>query len=296
MSDDAEGPERPGTTVFEATVRDGVCRLRRPGTRWLSTGYDGGESVGDCAYLVSVPEGWDDVDVSAYTARRRREAGFRDSDQPVESAPTLLTGVSMRHARRARLGPVEAVVTAGVNNPAALPLTAVESPSGAVGATAEPPAHDAVGARAQNVVRATGQDADEATTHDPDDDRPPTGTVNVVVGTTRSLAPGALANLVAVAAEAKTATLLALTGFPGTTSDAVLVGCDPDGEAAAFSGSATAVGSAARACVRDALLASLDSRYAEESPPNSVEQAEYGVVTDERARVRRVDSSGHARE
>lgn len=256
--------------TFEATVREGVCRLRRPGARWLSTGHDGGESRADAAYLVSVPEGWDDVEIGAYVARRRREAGFADAAAPesdadgeAEAAPALLTGVSMRHARRARLGPVEAVVTAGLSNPAGLPV-----PVG-------------------------GDDEDRPGPGDADAERR-TGTVNVVVGTTRSLAPGALANLVAVAAEAKAATLLARTGFPGTTSDAVLAACDPAGERAAFSGSATAVGSAARACVRDALLAALDSRYQGEEPPESVEDAAYGVVTDRRAAVGSIsgDSGG----
>jgi adenosylcobinamide hydrolase len=47
------------------------------------------------------------------------------------------------------------------------------------------------------------------------------------------------------------------------------------------------VGRAARACVRDALLASLDSRYARAERP-TVETAEYGVVTDGRATVERL--------
>ncbi|MFD1597679.1 adenosylcobinamide amidohydrolase [Halobellus rarus] len=255
--------------MFESTVRQEVCRLSRRGTRWLSTGYAGGESVADAAYLLSVPEGWDDVDVAGYVRRRRQEVGF-GSDQAAsdrgDDAPALLTGVSMRHARRARLGPVEAVVTAGVSNPAALPVPE----QGQSDASAE-----------------GGGQRDEGGTGS---DRRHHGTVNVVVGTTRSLAPGALANLIAAAAEAKAATLLARTGVPGTTSDAILVGCDPDGEPAVFSGSATAVGSAARACVRDALLAALASRYGDEGPPASVGDAEYGVVTDRQARVDVVES------
>ncbi|WP_435186334.1 adenosylcobinamide amidohydrolase [Halobellus sp. EA9] len=260
--------------MFEATVRGEVCRLRRPGTRWLSTGHDGGESRADAAYLVSVPEGWDDVDVASYVARRRRAAGFAGaSDAPLDAAPALLTGVSMRHAHRARLGPAEAVVTAGLSNPAALPV----------------PDESGVG----DDGRAETLDADRDDRDDRDDERQ-IGTVNVVIGTTRSLAPGALANLVAVAAEAKAATLLPRTGVPGTTSDAVLAACDPAGERAAFSGSATAVGSAARACVRDALLAALESRYDSEDPPKSVAAAEYGTVTDRRAAVEsiNVDSEG----
>jgi adenosylcobinamide hydrolase len=251
----SEGGDRADPTpVFKAAVADGVCRLRRPGTRWLSTGHDGGGSRAEAAYLVSVPDGWDEVDVAGYVRDRLDAAGFGGS------GPALLTGVAMRHAHRARRGPVEAVVTAGVNNPAALPMPGDEPASTAVG-----PPEEADGHRHA-------------------------GTVNVVVGTTRSLAPGALANLVAVAAEAKAATLLEEVSVPGTTSDAVVVGCDPAGEEAAFSGSATPVGAAARICVRDALAAALSSRYASGSPPESVADAAYGVVSDGRAEVERVVS------
>jgi len=250
-SEEAAGTDGP-TPVFESTVREEVCRLRRPGTRWLSTGYDGGQSRADAAFLLSVPEGWSETDVSDYVRRRLDAAGFE------ESGPTLLTGVAMRHAHRARRGPIEAVVTAGVNNPAALPVG-----DGVTGVSDE-------------------GGADSGRRH--------AGTVNVVVGTTRSLSPGALANLVSVAAEAKAATLLAEVGVPGTTSDAVVVGCDPAGDHATFSGSATPVGSAARICVRDALTAALASRYADGSPPESVAAAEYGVVSDGVAEVERVGS------
>ena len=254
--DETAGADSP-TPVFESTVREGVCRLRRSGTRWLSTGYDGGSSRADAAVVISVPEGWNETDVSDYVRRRLDAAGFEDA------GPALLTGVAMRHAHRARRGPVEAVVTAGVNNPAALPVgdDLTDPPEG--GGTA----------------RVAGPDSRR---HD--------GTVNVVVGTTRSLAPGALANLVSVAAEAKAATLLAEVGIPGTTSDAVVVGCDPAGDHTTFSGSATSVGTAARICVRDALTAALASRYADESPPKSVAAAEYGVVSDGVAEVERVGS------
>ena len=243
------------SAVFEATVLDGVCRLRRPGTRWLSTGANGGERVADAAYNVTVPEGWPETDLATYVRERRERAGFGDD------GPALLTGVDQTHARRARRGPVEVVATAGVSNPAALPIDGfhVESPS-----------------------MDKHEDCDSNRSG-----RGPVGTVNVVVGTTRSLAPGALANLVAVAAEAKAATLLAATGFPGTTTDAVVVGCDPSGEESAFSGSATAVGDAARICVRDAVLASLESRYgaANRSVPESVADAAYGVVAEGEAAV-----------
>ncbi|MFQ3295589.1 MAG: adenosylcobinamide hydrolase [Natrialbaceae archaeon] len=237
-------------TLFEPTTEDDVLRLRRPGTRWLSGGWNGGKYEGSAAYSVSVPEGWSCENVEGYVDDRLETAGFG------EPGPTLITGVDHEHVRGARCGPVEAYATAGVSNPAALPM----APEG------EP---------------------------DPDGEDLPegelvAGTVNVVVGTTRSLAPGALANLLSVAAEAKTATLLARTGFPGTTSDAVIAADDPDGEPADFSGSAMRVGAAARVCVRDAVYAALESRYENDSEaavPTSVEDASYGVSTDVRAEI-----------
>ncbi|MDL0128532.1 adenosylcobinamide amidohydrolase CbiZ, partial [Halobacterium salinarum] len=108
---------------------------------------------------------------------------------------------------------------------------------------------------------------------------------NLVAATTRALDDAALSNLVAVAAEAKAATLLATAGFPGTTSDAVVVACDPGGETAPYSGSATPVGAATRACVREAVCASLDSRDA--ASPDSVESAAHGTTTDVQAAVSR---------
>ncbi len=251
--------------VFEATVREGACRLRRPGTRWLSTGYAGGESRGPAAYNLSVPEGWAETDLDAYAADRLERAGF---DEP---GPALLTGVSQAHARRARLGAVEAVVTAGVSNPAALPVP---------------------GSGESDAATADGDaDTDDAPHPRPSDADPedgsPHGTVNVFVGTTRALEPGGLSNLLTVAAEAKAATLLARAGVPGTTTDAVVAACDPAGDPAPFSGSATPVGRAARACVRDALSASLDSRYPDpdRGADAAAADAEYGVVTDRRSRV-----------
>jgi len=235
--------------VFEITVRDGVCRLARPGTRWLSTGHDGGERTAPAAYNVTVPEGWERTDLDTYVAERLAAAGF----DPESGGPALLTGVAQRHARRARLGPVEAVATAGVSNPAALPV-----------------GDDAA---------STADEDDTADAHHTPEDGP--GTVNVVVGTTRSLAPGALANLLTVAAEAKAATLLERVGVPGTTTDAVVAACDPTGETAPFSGSATPVGAAARACVRDAVDTSLAARY----PKGEYGPAESGVRTDARAKV-----------
>jgi adenosylcobinamide hydrolase len=233
--------------MFETAVREGVLRVRREGARWLSTGWAGGERTAAAAYNVSVPEGFERTDLDGYLAGRRERAGF------AEPGPTLLTGVELRHARGARCGPVVAVATAGVSNPAALPMDPETDGRSATG----------------------GPEADSTV-----------GTVNVIVGTERSFADGALANLLAVAVEAKTATLLAETGFPGTTTDAAIAGCDPAGEAAAFSGSATGVGSAARACVREAVGGSLESRYGDGTDatvPESIADADHGVTTDRHA-------------
>ncbi len=232
---------------YEATRVDGVLRVRRPGTEWLSTGWNGGRRVSECVYNVSVPEGWSDDEIGEYVSDRLERAGF-DADGPV-----LLTGVDLEHARGARRGPVTAYATAGVSNPAGLPM--------------DPP-----GGELPNWDRTDGE---------------PVGTVNLIVGTTRALGDGALANLLTVAAEAKATTLLAETGFPGTTTDAVVAGHDPDGPLEEFSGSATPVGAATRACVREALRAALASRYAETGTavPDSVSAATYGVSTDVRAEV-----------
>ncbi|WP_149797424.1 adenosylcobinamide amidohydrolase [Halorubrum xinjiangense] len=267
--------------MFEATVSEGVLRLRRPGTRWLSTGWDGGRSRAATVYNVTVPEGFDRTDLAAYRDERLARAGFddgpagrdpappgRDRDAP----PTLFTGVSMDHARGARLGPVVAYATVGLSNPAMLPV--------------EPPEPtEPVEPTEQTEATAPTDAAESREPTGRPEGRPGPGTVNLIVGTTRRLAPGAAANLVAVAAEAKAATLLATAGVPGTTSDAVVVGDDPEGEPAEFSGSATAVGGAARACVRDAVRASLRSRYPDGDVPGPAADAEHGVVTDDRAEV-----------
>lgn len=235
--------------MFEPTVRDGVCRCRREGACWLVTGWDGGYRNADAVYNVTVPNGFDRTDLAAFRDERRRAVGFD------ERGPALLTGVSMTHARCASDGPVTALATAGVSNPAALPMDPDEAVS-------------------------TGRGDGTAEERDW---RP--GTVNLVVGTDRSLADGTLAELLATCVEAKAATLSDLTGVPGTTSDAIAVGCVPGSERAEFAGSATDVGSRARACVRDAVQASFASRYAETDPPRSVADAEYGVVTDRAAEV-----------
>ncbi|MCU4742832.1 adenosylcobinamide amidohydrolase [Natronoglomus mannanivorans] len=256
---EAECEDEARTTGFEATRTDGILRVRRPGTEWLSTGWNGGRSSGPAAYNVSVPEGWacDDRSIDAYVADRLESAGFE------ASGPVLLTGVDLEHARGAVCGPVTIYATAGISNPAALPM--------------EPSGGTLPDGRLEG---GTDDDSDQEGKH---------GTVNLVVGTTRALEAGALANLVAVAAEAKAATLLAETGFAGTTTDAIVVGHDPDGPPSEFSGSATAVGAATRACVREAVRASLRSRYesreTDASIPESVADAKYGVSTDVRAEV-----------
>ncbi|MDS0260608.1 adenosylcobinamide amidohydrolase [Haloarcula sp. S1CR25-12] len=235
--------------MFETTRRDGIAQLRRDGARWLSTAWDGGYVAADAVYNVTVPTGFDRTDLDAYREERLAAAGF-----PV--GPALLTGVEMRHARCAASGPVTVLSTAGLSNPAVLPA-----------------GDEAAGADTDG----RAEPADAAA-----DWRP--GTVNLVVGVDRALSDGALATLLGTVVEAKAATLLGAADAPGTTSDAVLVGADPGAERARFAGSATEVGSAARACVRDAVLASLDARY-DEGPPAAAD-AEYGVVTDRQTDVR----------
>ncbi|SIS03980.1 adenosylcobinamide amidohydrolase [Natronorubrum thiooxidans] len=248
--------------AYDAVRRAGVLRVSRSGTEWLSTGWNGGRRMADAAYNVTVPDGWERTDLDAYIAERLERAGFaagsdRDGhDQTrVDGGPALLTGAKQRDARGARCGSVTAYATAGISNPAALPME---------------PSKDASRSEA-----------------DSDDRRPGHGTVNLIVGTTRALAPGALANLVAVAAEAKAATLLAETGYPGTTTDAIIAGHDPTGEQIAFSGSGTDIGAATRACVREALRATLQAHYegCDSTLPDTVSDAPYGVSTDVRADV-----------
>ena len=206
-------------------------------------------------------------DIGAYVDERLERAGF-DPTAADATGPALLTGVDIDDACGARCGPVTAYATAGVSNPAALPM--------------EPEASiDSDGVMG---------DAAEA---DLEHGR---GTVNVIVGTTRALAPGALANLIAVVAEAKAATLLAETGFPGTTTDAVVVGHDPTGQPADFSGSGTEVGAATRACVRDALREALRVHYTDSDVtcPESVSDAVYGVSTDTQAELFRPPAADEA--
>ena len=278
----ADTPDRAADPpAFRADLADGVCRFSRPAgaARFLSTGFDGGRCVADAAYNVTVPDGWGEAgprDLGAYVADRVAAAALDGESGAAGAAgttgtaataagrdpPALLTGVDQRHARIARLDGATVLATAGVSNPAALPVASLdEAPTHTCGAAVD------------------------------GDDPPPAGTVNLLVGVARPLEPGALANLVAVAAEAKAATLLATAGFPGTTSDAIVVGSPPaavdDADPAPFSGSATPVGSAVRSCVRDAVRSSLLSRYGAglEGVPASVTDAEHGVVTERSAAV-----------
>jgi adenosylcobinamide hydrolase len=244
--------------MFEATVADGVLCARRVGARWLATGHDGGVRTADAAYNISVPEGFDRDDLDTYVGERRERAGFE------APGPALLTGVPLAQARGARDGPVTAVATVGLSNPATLPVDATGDQDG------------------------DGAEADVATDQTGHDDAPP-GTVNLLVGTTRALTDGGLASLLATAVEAKTATLRALTGFTGTTSDGVVVGCLAGGDPSAFAGSATEVGAATRACVRAAVSAGVRARYPDDAYPDGVAEAEYGTRTDRTAAVFHVE-------
>lgn len=235
--------------MFEATISEGVLRVGGSDVRWLSTGWAGGFHRADAAYNVSVPEGWERTDLDAYVKDRRERAGFP------APGPALLTGVDLVHLRGARDGSIVVYATAGVSNPAALPMNPTDAP--------------------ENKATDPGSNLSDASV----------GTVNLIVGTTRALDDSALASLLAVAVEAKTATLLAETGFTGTTTDAVVAGTTLPGEEVTFTGSATDVGVSTRACVRDAIRASLDSRYANRDLPTTVGEAKYGTVTNRRAEV-----------
>lgn len=235
--------------MFECREADGVLQVRRPGTRWLSTGWNGGFHEAPAAYNVTVPEGWAETDLEAYSTERRTGAGFETP------GPTLFTGVEQDHARVATAEPVTAVATVGLSNPAPLPID--ETPD-----------------QPRDPQPESGEDT-------------PPGTVNLIVGTPKQLDDAALANLVSVVAEAKAATLLGKTPFPGTTTDAIIVGSDPSGEPCEFTGSATEIGEAARICVREAILASFVSRYPEGEVPETVAAAAYGRVPSTTATVSR---------
>ncbi len=200
-------------------------------------------------YNVTVPEEFERTDLDAYRAERLSATGF-----PL--GPALLTGVHMEHARCVRSGPVSVLATAGLSNPAALPMSGADE--------------------------AVDSDGTASNPADSPDWRP--GTVNLVAGVDRALDDGALATLLATAVEAKAATLLDAAGVPGTTSDAAIIGCVPSAESAPFAGSATEIGAAARVCVRDAIRSSLAARYDGDSLP-TVDDAAYGVVTDRETEV-----------
>ncbi|MFC6862074.1 adenosylcobinamide amidohydrolase [Halomicroarcula sp. GCM10025817] len=234
--------------MFEVDRRHGVARMAQDGARWLSTSWDGGYRRADAVYNLTVPEGFERTDLDAYREQRLADAGFA-------TGPALLTGVEMANARYARSGPVTVLATAGVSNPAVLPMGEDDA--------------------------ADGEAAGPASGETDDGWRP--GTVNLIVGAHRALDDGALATLLATAVEAKAATLMDVAGVPGTTSDAALVGCVPDASVAEFAGSATEVGTATRACVRDAVRVSLAARY-DDGPPAPAE-APYGVVTDRQTDV-----------
>lgn len=223
--------------MFEYDRSEDRLTLRRPGTRWLSNGFDGGYIKADAAHNLTVPEGFDRTDLAAYTTER---LGSRPD------GPVLLTGVRQTHARGARYAPIEAVATAGLSNPARLPLG--ES------AEMDPGSFDASIS-----------------------DAPEPGTVNLLLGSSEPLSEGGLAGMLATAVEAKTATLLEIADCTGTTSDAVAVGCPLEGTPAAFAGSATGIGNATRVCVRDAITAALGARY-DDGPPDP-ETATHGTVT-----------------
>ena len=233
--------------MFTYERTDDRLTLRRPGTRWLSNGFDGGYATARAAHNLTVPEGFARTDLAAYAAERLGS---------VPEGPTLLTGVGQATARGARYGPIEAVATAGLSNPALLPAgEARRSADGRDDADA-------------------GASPDEAF-------RP--GTVNLLVGSTEPLSDGGLAGLLATVVEAKAATLLDRADCTGTTSDAVAVGCPTAESGAAFAGSATALGNAARVCVRDALGAAIAARY--DAGPPDPRAAEHATVTTGEATV-----------
>lgn len=232
--------------MFEYERTDDRLTLRRPGTRWLSNGFDGGYATARAAHNLTVPEGFGRTDLAGYATERLGS---------VPEGPTLLTGVRQTNARGARYGPVEAVVTAGLSNPALLPA-------------------------GDNSRRVDGRDGDIDADAFPDDAFRP-GTVNIFVGSTEPLSDGGLAGLLATIVEAKAGALLGRAGCTGTTSDAVAVGCPAVEDGTAFAGSATAVGNAARVCVRDALGAAVGARY--DAGPPDPHEAEHATVTSGKA-------------
>jgi len=74
-----------------------------------------------CVQHLSVPEGWERTDLGTYVDERLERAGFEPTAADA-AGPALLTGVDIADARGARRGPVTAYATAGISNPAALPM------------------------------------------------------------------------------------------------------------------------------------------------------------------------------
>ena len=221
--------------MFGYERTDDRLTVRADGTRWLSNGFDGGYTTADAAHNFTVPEGFERTDLGAYVTERLGA---------VPDGPALLTAVPQTNARGASHGPIEAVVTAGLSNPALL-------------AVGDPPDNT------DDAIDGTGAF------------RP--GTINVFVGSSAPLTDGGLAGLLATAVESKAATLSELAGCTGTTSDAIVVGCSDGTDATPFAGGATVVGNAARVCVRDALEAALRATYGRELP--DPHRAEHATVT-----------------
>lgn len=223
------------------TVRDGIARIAAPGTRWLSTGWNGGYTHAPAAYNITVPDDWAHTDLHAYGTTRVTTAGFPDP------GPMLFTSAPITVARGAHTPPVTAYATVGLSNPTALPV---------------PPPDPT-----------------------PTESQPAEGTVNVILWTDHALTPGAHANLLAQTVEARTTTLLTQTGFPGTTTDATIVGCPAHGDPVLFTGSATPIGAATHATVRDAIDASLAAAYPDSAYPRSVQAADHGTTIDQRTDI-----------
>lgn len=232
--------------MSEVTRGGDWCRLTIPDGHWLDTGVDGGFSRADRAVNLTVPTDFDRRDLRAYVTERCESVGIDPA------GPALLTAVEQTDARGARAGSVTVVATAGLSNPARLPVPAP---------------------------------AEHENTHEGIDQSPPPGTVNLLVGTTQSLDERGLAAALAAAVEAKAATLGSLVGFSGTTSDALAIGADPAGEKITYVGSSTELGANLRACVREAVSASLDAAYTEEELPATVEAAAHGTRTTRSATV-----------
>jgi iron complex transport system ATP-binding protein len=91
-----------------------------------------------------------------------------------------------------------------------------------------------------------------------------TGTINIILLVDANLTPGAMANAIITATEAKTHILLSRgatteDGHPGTgtSTDSVVVACTGNGESLPFAGTATPVGWLIGRAVREALNAAL---------------------------------------